>query len=209
MEENKQNPREIRAALYGRIMRYMRKSYPEVIDRAYEFFWEEEDPAEFLAGLALELAFLNFEDWFICDYADEEAGPCLDLYPAQGEPPGALAALKASVISLYEVVQAGPEEAEARDMLLGGPAQIVKPVPAGLEEGNVFGARFINLDGSPVMGGCIYPFGKEMKEAVLADIGRQLARFKKHHPGRGTKDFLKTHSYVFNMVWVSHLYKKK
>jgi hypothetical protein len=212
----KENAQELRAALYGRIMQYMRKDHPDVIDRGYEFFWEEEDPADFLAGVALELAFLNFEDWFICDYVDKEAGRALDLFsgaPGEhlptGQAGGAIEVLKDSVISLYEVTKAGTETAVVRDLLLGGPEQTIKPVPAGLKEGNVFGARLINLNGSPVMGGCIYPFGKDMRETVLADINRQFARLKKHCPDAGMRDFLKGESYVLNMIWISHLYKKK
>ena len=47
------------AALYADVMEYARGEHVKLIDDAYEYFWEEDDPTELMGGQALELALLE------------------------------------------------------------------------------------------------------------------------------------------------------
>ena len=58
----------LKSKLVYSIINYVRGNYADVIDKAYEHFWDQSHPDEFLSGTALELGFVNFEDWLIFDY---------------------------------------------------------------------------------------------------------------------------------------------
>ncbi len=209
--------RELRAGLYGEVISHMRVKHPELIDAAYEFFWEEEFPEDFLSGLPLELGFVNFEDWFICDYKDPKAGFVTDLYLEEtgqkenGEKAAAMLALKNSFIGLYEVknmISPSGDEAELEDVLLGGTHSMSVPAQ-GMKTGDLFATRIINLSGGEVMGACLYPFGAAMKPLVLESVSSQFKRFRKNkRPDGGLPDFLKLEGYLFNVIWLSGLYRK-
>jgi len=200
----------LREELYGNVMDFMRVSFPGMIDRAYEFFWEEEEPEQFLSGLGLELAFVNFEDWFVCDYGEPE-GPVIDIYLEKSgdAEPEKYAPLKNSVISAFLVRKVTDTEMEIED-LLQGEIHKISPVPfEGIKEGDFFASRVLVIEGEPVLGACIYPFGEGMRDAVLSAINGQHIRYKKNkNPGGTVRDFLKDESYSFNMIWMSGLYKK-
>lgn len=218
MEEKskeKKTADELRAELYGEVIVHMRQKHPELIDEAYEFFWEEDYPEDFLSGLPLELAFVNFEDWFICSYSAKETGSIIDLYLEEtgqkedGEKSALMEALRLSYISLYEVKSASGGGAALEDVLTGR-AYSLKSVPvAGLEQGGLFAGRIINLAGQEIMGACIYPFGASMRQSVLDSVNKQFARYKKNKNPDGTaEDFLREESYTFNVIWTSSLYRK-
>jgi len=200
----------LREELYGAVMDFMRATFPGMIDRAYEFFWEEEEPEQFLSGLALELAFVNFEDWFVCDYREPE-GSVIDIYLEKSgdEDPAKFEPLKNSIISAFLVRKVGENEMEIEDLLLGGSHKL-SPVPfEGIKEGDFFASRVLAIEGKPVLGACIYPFGEGMRDAVLTAINSQHIRYKKNKNPEGTvRDFLKDESYSFNMIWMSSIYKK-
>ncbi len=211
-----QNAHQLRAGLYGEVISHMRVKHPEMIDAAYEFFWEEEYPEEFLSGLPLELGFVNFEDWFICDYKDPKAGFITDFYLEEtgqkenAEKAAAMLAVKNSSISLYETKKMLPssEEAELEDVLLGG-TRLVRVPAGGMKEGDLFATRIINLAGSDVMGACLYPFGAAVRAVVLESVKVQFERYRKNKkPDGGLADFLKDESYIFNVIWLSGLYKR-
>ncbi len=207
---------EFRAGLYNEVIVHMRQKHPELIDAAYDYFWEDEYPEDFLSGLPLELGFVNFEDWFICDYNTPETGFVTDLYLKETgqeedkEKSAALGALKRSFISLYDVKSAGGG-AELEDALLGSACSL-KSVPLdGLEAGGLFATRIISLAGRHVMGACIYPFGGDpsVRQSVFDSIDSQFARYKKNkNPGGALEEFLKQESYIFNVIWTSGLYRK-
>ncbi|MDA8092125.1 MAG: hypothetical protein M0Z61_18115 [Nitrospiraceae bacterium] len=211
------NSQELRAGLYGEIISHMRVKHPEAIEEAYEFFWEEEFPEDFLSGLPLELGFVNFEDWFICDYKDPKCGFITDLYLEEtgqredADKSASMLALKNSCISLYEAKKISDSqegEAELEDVLLGGTHQVAVPVQ-GMKTGDFFATRIIKLSGNEVMGACLYPFGAATRPIVLEAIKGQFERYRKNkRPGGGLSDFLKEESYIFNTIWLSGLYKQ-
>ncbi len=206
-----------RAGLYGEVISHMRAKHPDIIDAAYDFFWEEEYPEEFLSGLPLELGFVNFEDWFICDYTDPNAGFMTDLYledTGQKENAGKVAAMKAlkdSFISLYEVKKIAPSsggQAELEDVLLGGTLPVSVPA-SGMKAGDLLATRVIDLEGRCVMGACLYPFGGAVKKVVLESVSIPFERYRKNKkPGGGLRDFLKDEGYIFNVIWLSGLYRR-
>jgi hypothetical protein len=203
--------REDIAEIFNSLIWYVRENHQEAIDRAYEFFWEEDLPEDFLGGTALDIAFINFEDWLLCDYLDPEEGRLIDLYIKEKEPDAGtsevLRAMKESFISLYEVVSSNGEVL-LRDLILGEEARIKGPDE--LKKGDVFATRFIEVGGERFMSRCVYPFSGNSKDAVLADIDAQFKRYIKNKNPEGTmRQFLKEESHVFNTVWVTSIFKPR
>lgn len=197
--------------LYGALIEYARENHPEEIDRAYEHFWEEEDPAEFLLGTALDLGFVNFEDWLVCDYLLDGGEGLIDRYIVDKNPPpeaaGLLRAMKDSCISLYEVASTDGA-LRLRDIALGEEVEVEDPRLHGLARGYALAARLIHVGagGGPVLGRCIYPFGVERKELASSFLDMQFSRYRKNrNPEADMAAFLREESGVFNMVWVTCL----
>lgn len=194
--------------LYNSVMEYAREKFPGEIDAAYDYFWEEEDPSEFLMGLALDIAFVNFEDWLVCDYKPREGKGFIDRYiddknPAS-EPRAVLEAMRNSFISLYEVVS-GNEGLILNDLALGRQLTVSDVRLNGLGPGEVFAARVFKSGGILVLGRCVYPFGSR-KDQALSFLEKQFNRYiKNKNPGGDTETFLREESYVFNTLWVSCL----
>lgn len=192
------------------VITYVRTHHPETIDKAYDYFWDGQKPDEFLTGIALDLGFLNFEDWLLCDFkANPEGETFLDIYASKigiGESEAGIAEkLKASRISLYEVVSASSDKGvTVRDLLRGGETVLSgKGLSAGLRQGEVFATRLIELDGETMMGGCVYPYGANRKKEVLAYIDKQFSRYVRNEKPGGTMDeFLKAYGDILNLVWM-------
>ncbi len=200
---------------YSEVIEYIRKNHPKEIDEAYEFFWEEEDPMEMLGGSALELGFINFEDWLICDYSPTEDRPgFIDRY-IESEGPSdelkeVLIKLKESVLSLYEVKKAGSPTGLSDIATGDDDFEVNDEQMSYLEAGYTFAARFIEADGERKIGRSVYPFGIKMKDEILRLINAQMARYKKNkNPEGSMKDFLRDESYAFNMTWMSCLQRPK
>lgn len=197
--------------LFQSLLEFAREGFGEEIDRAYEYFWEEEYPEDFLSGTSLDLAFINFEDWLICDHKTAEGKTLIDIYiEGQGsETPltdvtlRALQAMRESVISVYEV-----EDSKLKDLISG---DVISPNPiSDLKAGDIFGARFFRLNGESVMARCVYPFTQKVKGAIFAYIEKQFNRYKKHKNPDGTmRDFLKEEAYNINTIWINSLFKLK
>lgn len=206
-----ENIDDIKKGLIQAVVVYAREKFEEKIDAAYEYFFEEEYPEDFLSGISLDLSFINFEDWLICDYQTPEGASIIDMFLLENEgltddERNILTALKSSVISLYEVVSPSPDIV-LKDIFLGGE---IRPEDndafKGLEAGNVFAARFIEINGKPSMSGCVYPYGASMKEKVLKYVDKQFGRYIKKDNPKGTKpEFLKKYSDVFNVIWINSL----
>jgi hypothetical protein len=193
---------------YNSVVQYARQTHADEIDKAYEYFWEEEYPEDFLSGRALELGFVNFEDWLVCDYRPADGKGLIDRYVEEQRPgPEAVRVLEAmrdSVISLYEVV-AGNGAATLRDIALGEDVPIKDERLSGLLPGKVFAARIIDLGGEHVLGRCVYPFA-DRKEAVLKALDSQFQRYLKNKDPEGDMArFIAEESYMFNTIWVSTL----
>lgn len=208
MEEN---ALKLRDELYGTVMEYMREFFPGMIDRAYEFFWEEEEPEKFLSGLALELGFINFEDWFVCDYAEPDTGLVIDFFLDKNpeEDRKKFESLKMSIISAFKIRSVNEKAVELEDLLLAK-SYALSPVPIeGLKEGDFFATRILEMESGPVLGACIYPFGSGMGDMVLDAVNSQFLRYKKNKNPQGTtRQFLKEEAYTFNMIWMSSIYRK-
>lgn len=193
---------------YNSVVQYARQNHAEEIEKAYEYFWEEEFPEDFLSGRALELGFVNFEDWLVCDYRAGDGKGFIDRYVDE-QKPGAetvrvLEAMRDSVISLYEV-EAENGAVALRDIARGKDVPIKDERISGLAPGSVFAARIIDLGGERVLGRCVYPFA-DRKEAVLTALDSQFQRYLKNkNPEGDMAGFLVEESYMFNTIWVSLL----
>lgn len=195
--------------LYGSVIEYARENHPEEIDLAYDYFWEEEDPTEFLLGKALELGFVNFEDWLVCDYRADDGTGLIDRYTGDENPsPEAvehLMAMRDSFISLYEV-SSSDGVLRLTDITQGEEHEVEDSRLHGLDPGYVLAARLIPTGGGLVLGRCIYPFGVKRRELAASSLDMQFSRFKKNeNPEADMADFLREESGVFNMIWVSCL----
>ncbi len=205
---------DIKTGIARIIMEGARDRHTETIDKAYEYFWDSHHPDEFLSGAALELGFLNFEDWFIYDYKANEFGETfLDLYAKDNdclssEESSVIAKMKESVLSLYEVASVSRDKRVLlKDLLLGGEVPLrEKMLTRGLNKGDLFAARMLELDGKHVMSGSVYPYMQSQKKRVLNYVEKQYARYKRHIKPEGTmREYLKDYGDIFNLVWLELL----
>src|SRR5512134_1588494 len=102
--------------LFQDIIHFIRVNHTDTIDKAYSYFWDEENPDEFLGGSALTLGFHNFEDWLVFDYkVNEEGETFTDLFirdrkDLDDNTRALLGKAKDSVMSLYEVVSVSKDK---------------------------------------------------------------------------------------------------
>jgi hypothetical protein len=195
---------------YNEVMDFMRTGNADVIDVGYEFFFEEDDPDEYMGGRALELAFVNFEDWFVCDYIPPRSKHVIDLYREALKPEGEaallLGAMKDSCISLYKVISVDGG-LRLKDMLLDEEVAFPSNPVEGIEPGMVFGARIIRVDGTAYLGRCVYPFTETVMDRVMKSIDATRRRYLKNkNPEGSVRDFLRDESYMMNMVWITNLH---
>jgi hypothetical protein len=199
----------IRTGIFQSVVDYAREIYQDEIDRAYEYFWEEESPEDFLSGTALSLAFVNFEDWLVCDWRDKEKDSLINRYITDKNPDSETSAIldtmKESVICIYEVASEG-EEVMLKDLFLDEETKTKDTILRALKKGDMFAARFINVDGDYIMGRGVYPFAQSLKESILQSVDKQFARYVKNkNPGGSKRLFLKEEAYLFNMIWFSNI----
>ncbi|MDA8083336.1 MAG: hypothetical protein M0024_06735 [Nitrospiraceae bacterium] len=205
---------QIKTKIFQSAIDYVREKHPEAIDRAYAYFWDEQQPDEFIGGVALELGFINFEDWLIFDFkANEEKDSFLTIYSREAQGLGAdelsvVDRIKGSILSLYEVTSvARDKRVLLKDLLLGEEISLRdKSLTKGLKKGDIFATRLLELDGNPVMSGCVYPFSAEQKKSVLAKIDKQFSRYARNVKKDGTmKEYLKDYGDVFNIIWMNFI----
>ncbi|OGW27040.1 MAG: hypothetical protein A2X59_01040 [Nitrospirae bacterium GWC2_42_7] len=194
------------------IICHAREHCAEDIDKAYEYFWDRNHPDEFLSGTALELGFINFEDWLVFDYKVNEARETLmDLHVRDNrcqveEELEVIKKTRDSLMSLYEVVSVSKDKRVLlKDLLLGGEFDLKdKALTRGLKKGDIFATRLLNLDGKYVMSGCVYPYKASLKKKVMAHIDKEFGKYIKNANPNGTmKDFLKEYGDVFNIFWMN------
>lgn len=205
----------LRSCYYDEVMVHFREKHPEMIDTAYDFFWEEDDPEKFLSGVSMEIGFLNFEDWFLCDWSAPGQGNPVEIYIKEQEIKDAgkldvFEKMRNSVLSLFEVGQAIPGETfKIKDLLLGGTVELPGPPVDGMGAGDVFGSRLMELNGSQFLGACLYPFTAALKDRALGHVEALYKRYSKNiKPGAEMKEFLKEEAYSINLAWISCLFKK-
>jgi hypothetical protein len=194
------------------IICHAREHCAEDIDKAYEYFWDRNQPDEFLSGTALELGFINFEDWFVFDYKFNKTKETLmDLHVRDNrcrskEELEVIKKTKDSLMSLYEVESVSKDKRVLlKDLLLGGEFDLKdKTLTRGLKKGDIFATRLLALDGKFFMSGCVYPFKASLKKKVIGHIDKEFSKYKRNANPDGTmKDFLKDYGDVFNIVWMN------
>jgi hypothetical protein len=200
--------------LFQDIVNFARVNHPDVIDKAYEYFWDKENPDEFLSGAALSLGFHNFEDWLVFDYRISDKNETLiDLFitsrqDLEGDAKALLLRMKDSVFSLYEVESVAKDKhVKLRDVLLNKDADLrERELTRGLKKGDLFAARLLDLDGKKVMSGSVFPYLPAQKKQVLAYIDRQFSRYIRNVDPKGTmKGYLKGYGDVFNIIWMNFI----
>ncbi|MBI4684164.1 MAG: hypothetical protein HY755_03080 [Nitrospirae bacterium] len=201
----------LKEKLIQSIIIYIRENYPDAIDKAYAYFWDEKDTDEFLSGTALALGFINFEDWLVFDYkTNDKKETFIDIYikekKLKGEKNELLNKIKTSNLSLYEVVSVSRDKRILiKDLILAGEFSLRdKKLTRGLKKGEMFGTRLLHLDEGYIMSGCVYPFRSSDKKKVLGYIDRMFGRYKRNENPEGTmKDFLKDYGDIINIAWMN------
>ena len=193
------------------IIQFVRENHAEAIDKAYAYFWDDNNPDEFMSGTALSLGFLNFEDWLIFDYkVNNEKETFIDLYmknhTVKDDEAALLNNIKDSVISLYEVSSvAKDKQIRLKDLLMDSEHALRdKALTRGLNKGDIFATRLLTLDGKLSMSGCVYPYTAAQKDTVLSFVGQQFKRYTRNVNSAGTmRDFLKDYGDVLNVIWMN------
>ncbi len=202
---------DIKLRLFQSIINYVRMNHAADIDKAYEYFWEEQQPDEIMSGTALELGFHNFEDWLLFDYkVNEEKESFIDIYmkgqkELKAEEQAVLEKIKGSLLSLYEVMSVSKDKRILiKDLLMGGEFSLRdKSLTRGLMKGDIFATRLLNLDGNTVMSGCVYPYSADRKKSVLNNVDKQFKRYIRNVNPEGTmKDYLRDYGDIFNLIWL-------
>lgn len=201
----------LKTELFQEIIEYVRASHAAAIDKAYEYFWDEKSPEEFLSGTALAVGFINFEDWLLFDYrVNDKKETFLDVYISEKNPKddevSLLNKIKDSLLSLHEVTSVAKDKRiMIKDLLLGGEFSLKdKKLTRGLKKGDIFGARLLNIDKHVVMSGCVYPFRADDKKKILAYIEKMFSRYKRNEKPDGTmRDFLKDYGDIINIAWMN------
>lgn len=193
------------------VVQFVREHHKDDIEKAYTYFWDEDDPTEILRGTALQLGFTNFEDWLIIDYkATKEKGTFLDIFKKcadtlTDDDLSIIERIEESVLSLYEVMSVSKDKkVRVKDLLLGEEHDLRnKILSKGLKKGDIFAARLLLIDGRQVMSGSVYPFSAGLKKKVLELLDKQFKRYRKNVNPDGTiKAFLKDHGDLFNIIWI-------
>lgn len=207
--------RETWEGLFKSIIEYIREKHPAEIDEAYEFFWEEEDPGEFLGGTVLTMGFHNFEDWMVCDFKGETSGKTFieryieDNTPSEDENK-ALKIMAESFICLYEVKEKGDNTVTLTDIVREKDVKIKDERLENLTKGDIFGARIIDIGQGPMLTKAIYPFGNKYKEHVMTHLNAMYKRYAKHCEGQADMETcLRQETYTINTVWVTCLFRAK
>lgn len=205
---------QIKAKIFQAAINYVRENHPEAIDSAYTYFWDEQQPDEMMGGVALELGFINFEDWLLYDRKATEKGESfLTLYGQHDkglspEESLVIEKMKGSILSLYEVTSvARDKRVLLKDLLLDEEVPLRdKSLTKGLKKGDLFATRILQLDDHYVMSGCVYPYSAEQKKQVLRKIEKQFGRYVRNVNQNGTmRDYLKDYGDVFNIIWMSFI----
>lgn len=200
--------------LFNDIIHYVRLNHTEAIDKAYSYFWEEQNPDEFLGGSALTLGFHNFEDWMIFDYkVDEEGNTYIDLFikdhkDLDSKTADLLLRVKNSVISLYEVTSVAKDKRVLlKDILLESEHELrEKSLTQSLRKGDLFATRLLWLDNMDVMSPCVYPYKAGQKKQLLAKVDKQFRRYVRNVKTDGTmRDYLKDYGDIFNLIWMEFI----
>lgn len=201
--------------IYNDITEFIMENYQEDLQDAFEHFWEEERPEDFLQGIMLEMAEMNFEDWLVIDYRNPYGETFLDIYERYSDLPEndrtLINAMRQSRLSLYEVkgLKKGegentPDEILLEDLLRGNSYRLSSKVLSQLRPGEIFATRLIEFNGEVILGKCVYPFHSSVKSELLKYLDLQFRRYLKNNTPHGDMEsFLKEESSIFNTLWLS------
>jgi len=205
---------DLKTTLFQSMILYARENYKDTIDKAYEYFWEDNYPEDFLRGIALDIAFVNFEDWLIFDYkVNNDKETFIDIYSKynkelKDDESALLNKIKETVLSLYEVISVSrEEEIHLKDLLLEGDFIVSnKNLAGGIKTGDIFATRLLTLDGKTVMSNCVYPYTAGYKKTILEYIDKEFYRYTKNeNPESTMKSFLNYYGDVFNILWIDNI----
>jgi len=196
--------------LYNDIITYARENYADELDEAYDYFWEEEDPTDYYMGTVLDLAFVNFEDWMVCDYRPREGKGFIDRYiedkTPDAEKKALLESMRDSIVSIYEVMSSDNGSLNLHDLARENDIQLPSENLESLKPGEVFAARIIEHKGEKSLGRGVWPFGAQRKDQAMGFFNAHVERVRKNRSTDENMDsLLKQDSYIFNNIWLSCL----
>ncbi len=204
----------IKSKLLQEILAFVRRNYRNRIDDAYDYFWDDFDPEEYLDAYSFSLADINFWEWLVHDWEPEEDNgkTPIELYmeSARGlgpEDKKVLLRMNDAVISLYEVQEVFPEEGLLlKDLLLGGECYVrERAATRSLRRWDIFATRLLRLDDNIIMSGCIYPYSRTHKEPMINYLKKCFNSYRKDFPESTMREFLKRCSDVFNYCWYENI----
>ncbi len=204
----------IKSSLVQEIVLFTRKNHSDTFDVAYEYFWDDFDPVEHLETHILNMADINFWEWFVHDWIPEEEGnrTLIDIYIERSkrlrpEEKEILIRMNKAVISLYEVQEVLPEKGLLlKDLLLGGEYSVMeKAATRSLRKWDIFATRLLQLDGNTIMTGCIYPYPVHDKKAIIDHLKKSFKEYRKDFPEGTMRKFLKQNSDIFNYYWYENM----
>ncbi|MBS3908325.1 MAG: SEC-C domain-containing protein [Actinobacteria bacterium] len=200
------------------ILTYLSKRHREAVEDAYEVFFDEFDPEEYLDDGLRNMAMINFWDWVVsdapADYDDPESGTTLlDFYIDENRKDLAeddlrvLDKLRNSYLSLYEVAGVYPEEGLLfEDLLLGGSCRVrERTATRYLNKWDIIAVRLLEIDGEWAMSGSIYSYHRHRKEYILDELKGDFELIACEHPDLTMREFLKENGDLFNYFWYEPL----
>lgn len=203
----------IKQRLVQDILRLAKGKFVDRLDEAYDYFWSDFDPEEYLTADYLQSADINFWEWVVHDWVPDDDGKALIDYFIEGNKnlsPDELKILNMmnhSVISLYEVQEVFPEKGLIlKDLLMGDEYDVrEKMATRSLRKWDIFATRLIHLDGRYIMSGCVYPYPVNQKESIINYINDTFEGFRKDYPDAAIDDFLKSEGDIFNFHWYDQI----
>ena len=199
----------LRKKLIPEILEFAQKKLKHSIGDAYGFYWDEFDPEEYIDDQdTMQMADINFWDWFICDWESEDGEKVIDSFLVQNrylkdEELIVLNKMRDSIISLYEIQEVFPDKGFiAKDLLLGGNLEVRDRLASrSLVRWDVFAARITFFEGIYIMSGSIYPYSQGRKDEIIEDIMESFNDYKLDYPDAKLRDFLKEDGSIFNFFW--------
>ena len=204
------------SSLIQKLLAFGKRHHKDTLGQAMEFFWSPGVPEEHLNADYLEMADINFWDWFVYDWEiDQENGKRLiDLYMESVKSLGTeekvmLGKMRDTFLSLFEVQEVFPEKGLLlKDLIAGGEYEVrEKMATRSLRKWDILAARLLHLDGDYIMSGSVYPYPLRIKEDIIADINGSFKKYRKDHPDDSVRDFLKRNGVLFNQHWCEVLRK--
>jgi hypothetical protein len=203
----------LRKKLIPEILEFAQKKLKHLISDAYSFYWDEFDPEEYIDDQdTMQMADINFLDWFICDWESEDGEKVIDSFIVQNrylkeDELIVLNKLRESIISLYEIQEVFPDKGFiAKDLLLGGNLEIRdRSASRSLVRWDVIAARVTSFEDIYIMPGSIYPYSQGSKDEIIEGIMECFDDYKLDYTDVALRDFLKDEGSIFNFFWCENI----